>query len=75
MGVEKPSMSDILGLSVPDRIRLVQAIWDSIREAPEAIPVTDAEKAELDRRLEAYYKNPASGSPWPEVRKRLTGSG
>ena len=67
-------MSEILELSIPDRIRLVQAIWDSIREAPESIPVTDAERELLDRRLEAYYDDPNGGSPWADVRKRLAGS-
>ena len=72
--MNKPSMSEILGLSIPDRIRLVQVIWDSIRESPDNILVTDAERELLDRRFEAYYNDPNGGSPWADVRKRITGS-
>lgn len=67
----KPSMTELLSLSVPERIRLAQALWDSIAEAPEALPLSDRDRAELDRRLEAYYRDPQAGSPWPEVRERI----
>lgn len=64
-------MSEILKLSVSERIRLVEEIWDSVSEMPEAVPLTDAQCAELDRRLEAFRRNPRAGSPWEEVRKRI----
>ena len=67
------SIADILELSVPDRIRLAQAIWDTIAEVPEAIPVTAAQKALIDSRLEAYYEDPGAGSPWDDVKARITG--
>lgn len=62
---------DILDLSVSERILLVEDIWDSIAEVPDEIPLTEAQKKELDSRLEAYRQNPAAGSPWAEVRKRI----
>ncbi|GAF80957.1 unnamed protein product, partial [marine sediment metagenome] len=40
-------------------------------EFPEAIELSDAQRAELDRRMEVYRKNPHAGSPWPEVRARI----
>lgn len=64
--------SDILSLSVPERILLVEDIWDSIAEFPQAVPLSDAQKAELDRRLEAYHRAPRGGSPWRVVRKRIS---
>ena len=63
--------ADILGLSVSERIQLVQDIWDSIAEVPDSIPLTDEQKAELDRRLDAYHKDPNAGSPWSTVRERF----
>jgi putative addiction module component (TIGR02574 family) len=63
---------DILGLSVAERIELIGEIWDSMAAMPEAIVLTDAQKGELDKRLDAYRKNPTAGSPWPDVRKRIT---
>ena len=64
--------SDILNLSISERIQLVQDIWDSIAEVPDSVPLTDEQKAELDRRLDAYHKDPKVGSPWSVVRERLT---
>lgn len=65
------SIADLLELSVPERIKLAQALWDSIAEAPEALVLADAQREELDRRLEAYYRDPTAGSPWPEVKARI----
>jgi len=63
--------ADILELSVSERIQLVEDIWDSVAEAPEAVPLTEDEKAELDRRLDAYHQDPNEGSPWGIVRERI----
>ena len=62
---------DFLSLSVPERIMLVADIWDSVAEVPEAVVLTEEQKAELDRRFEAYHKNPDEGAPWSEVRARI----
>jgi len=63
--------ADVINLSVPERIQLVEDIWDSIAEIPEAVPLTDEEKVELDRRLDLYHQNPDEGSPWGMVRERI----
>jgi putative addiction module component (TIGR02574 family) len=64
-------ISDVLELPVTERLKLVEAIWDSIAEAPEALQLTEAQRAELDRRLDEYEKNPEAGSPWSEVKERI----
>lgn len=63
--------AEILSLSVPERIQLAEDIWDTIAEVPEAISLSDDEKAELDRRLDAYHRNPTAGSPWEAVRRKI----
>ena len=55
-------------LSIPERIRLVEEIWDTIAEENEAFELTDAQKLELDRRLEAARKDPGSGRTWDEIK-------
>ena len=65
-------MVDILDLSIDERIQMVQEIWDSIAAVPEAITLSEAQKKELNRRLKAYQLNPESGSPWVEVRERMS---
>ena len=71
MVMKKTSIADILELSVAERILLVEDIWDSIAEAPEALPLTASQKEELDRRLAAFHQNPGAGSPWHEVVARI----
>jgi putative addiction module component (TIGR02574 family) len=63
--------TDALALSIPERIQLVEDIWDTIISEPETIELTENEKKIIDERLEAYHKNPESGSPWGDVYKRL----
>ena len=63
--------ASILKLSVSERIQLVEDVWDSIAEIPEAIPLSEAQKKELDTRLDAYHKDPNLGSPWGMVRERI----
>ena len=68
----KPSLADVLELDVDERLEFVQALWDSIAEVPESLPLTDREREILDERLDTYYRDGEAGSPWSEVRTRLT---
>jgi len=65
------TLDEVLQLPVSERIRIVEAIWDSIADSPEAVELTVEQKAELDRRLESLEKSPDVGSPWSEVRERI----
>lgn len=58
-------------LSVAERLRLVEEIWDTIGDDPAALPLTAAQRAELDSRLADYEAHPAAGSTWEEVRGRI----
>lgn len=64
-------MEDLLKLSVAERIQLVEDLWDSIAADTDAFPLTEAQKAELDRRLAEHEADPDSAIPWEEVRERL----
>ncbi|NOT00576.1 MAG: addiction module protein [Phycisphaerales bacterium] len=65
------SVDRILGLPADERLRIVEAIWDSIAAEPESLPVTDAQKREIAARLAEYRRNPGSAIPWAEARRRL----
>lgn len=69
--MNKIRLSDLLELSAVERIQLVADLWDSIAAVPEAVPLSEAQKQELDRRLDAYHKNPDAGSPWELVKERI----
>ena len=64
-------LSDILQLTIAERIQLAEDIWDSVAAFPEAVPLTDAQKEELDRRLRAHATNPDEGISWDEMKDRL----
>lgn len=59
-------------LPVPDRIKLVEDIWDSIAEEPDQFPLTEAQMRELDRRVALMRKNPKRGIPWEEAKRRIS---
>ena len=63
--------SGVLSLSVAERIQLVEDIWDTIAEVPDEVGLTVSQKAEIDRRLDAYHRSPEEGSPWDMVRERI----
>ena len=73
MGVDVArTIEDLRSLSVDDRVRVVQAVWDSLPE--QASPPTSAERAEeLNRRLDAYEADPEDLLTWDEVLERLRG--
>ena len=62
-------------LPLNERIRLVEDPWDSIAAGQKALPLTSAQREELDRRLAAYELDQNPGRPLSEVladiRRRL----
>jgi putative addiction module component (TIGR02574 family) len=65
--------SDIAQMPIQQRIQLVEDIWDSIAELPDAVEIPEWHKEELDKRLAAYHASPSDGSPWKDVKKRIFG--
>jgi putative addiction module component (TIGR02574 family) len=54
-------------LSVPERLTLIDEIWDSIAADVEQSPLTEAQRLEVDRRLAAHRANPEAAVPWEQV--------
>jgi putative addiction module component (TIGR02574 family) len=71
---KKLPLVSALSLSPAERIVLVEDIWDSIASVPEAIELTEKQRAELDARLEAYRKDRTAGSAWEVVKARIRGA-
>jgi putative addiction module component (TIGR02574 family) len=61
-------------LSIPERIRLVEEIWDTIAEENEAFELSETQKLELDRRLELARNNPGRGRTWDEIKAEFMNS-
>ena len=65
------ALSAIQTMSIDDRIRLAEAIWQGI-EAEQPLPeLTEAQKRELDRRLAEHEANPDDVIPWEQVKAEL----
>lgn len=61
-------------LSIPERIALVEEIWDSIAEDNGCFELTEAQKHELDRRLESFRANPSQGRTWEDIKSEFLNS-
>ena len=65
-------LSNILKLSVPERILLVEAIWDSIaNEKNNEYQLSPEQISLLEEELISYSKNPNEGSSWEDIKKRI----
>ena len=65
------SKLDVKALSADERLNLIEQIWDSL-EADD-VPVTEAQKAELDRRIQGMDRDGERGIPWQDVLDRIRG--
>jgi len=66
---------DIASLTREERLELLEKLWDSLGAAPEAIPLSEVQRAELDRRLDDLEREGPVGIPWDEVLGRIRGRG
>lgn len=60
------NMDEIRKLSVEERIRLVEDIWDTIAASPEGLELTEAQRSELERRLDLHARDP-QGRPLQQI--------
>jgi putative addiction module component (TIGR02574 family) len=60
---------DIRSLTPQERLALLEEIWDSLEH--EDVPLTDAQRRELDRRLDDLERDPDLGIPWDEVLRQI----
>lgn len=62
---------DLLNLSVEDRLQLLDELWESIRQQPDSLPLTEEQRSELDRRLEEHQRDPEAAEPWLAVMEKI----
>jgi len=70
---ERMGSIDVASLSREERLQLLDELWESLSRTPEAIPLTEPQREELDRRLDALDREGPGGIPWEEVLRRLRG--
>ncbi len=60
---------EIQNLTPKERLALLGDLWDSL--SPEDVPFTEAQRSELDRRLDEFEQDRDPGIPWGEVLRRI----
>ena len=69
--IRNDNMIDISTLSREEQLQLMERLWDSLSSTPSAVPMTDSQREELDRRLDELDREGPIGIPAEEVLGRL----
>jgi putative addiction module component (TIGR02574 family) len=64
-------LPEISKLSTPEKILLVEDLWDNISADEFSIPVPESHKAELDKRLMRYKSAPGALLSLDDLRTRI----
>ena len=70
-----PTEEELRELSLSDRLRLLGDVWETFVSDPESLPLSDEHRKEIDRRLDAYERDPNRSADWLDARRRITGRG
>jgi putative addiction module component (TIGR02574 family) len=68
------NLDDVFKLPPPERLRIAAAIWDSVAEQPEQLPLTPAQAQELDARYADFLAHPEDGASWATVKSQIQSS-
>jgi len=64
-------LEQAMHLSVEEKLDLISALWESMAENPESIPLPGWQLQELERRIEEQQKDPQPGQTWDEVKREI----
>ena len=65
------SRTELLQLPLEERLQLLEDLWDSIAPHPEAVPLTKAQRRELDRRWSLFEQDPDRAVSWEEATEEI----
>lgn len=60
----------IASLSMDEKVYLLDAVWESLES--DASSLSNAQRAELDRRIDQHQQHPSDVIPWEQVQTRLS---
>jgi putative addiction module component (TIGR02574 family) len=66
----KPAV-DVSKLSRDEQLTLLEELWECLSRGADALSLTEAQRSELDRRLDDLQREGPSGLPWDEIVRRL----
>lgn len=67
------TIPDLNRLTAAQKLLLVSELWDDLAAHPTEIPVSREQMAELDRRMEAYRRDPSQVTTWEAIQQRILG--
>ena len=62
---------DVNSLAPEQRLDLIEKLWESLSEAERQVPITAAQREELDRRLDELEAAGGAGIPWERVLEQI----
>ena len=65
----------MVSLPSSEKLELIEALWDSLADSVDELPVLEWQKEELDRRKQAHTENPDSVVTWEEAKARIPEGG
>ena len=64
-------LPNIDGLTIPQKLELIEKLWDSMPDSPTPDMIPDWHLEEVKRRQAELAANPGIAIPWEKVRERL----
>ena len=61
----------IFNLSPPEKLQLVEDLWDDLAATQSGVPMHDWQKKELDLRKTNFENNSTTGSTWEQVKRNI----
>ena len=61
----------LFDLTPPEKLQLVEDLWDDLASTPSHVPIHDWQKEELAKRKANLLSKPASGVTWDDVKARI----
>jgi putative addiction module component (TIGR02574 family) len=62
------SVQSLFDLSPPEKLQLVEDLWDDLAAAPSEVPVHEWQKKELALRKANLMREPSSGLLWDKLK-------
>ena len=72
LGMANPALN-LDDLTPEQKLRLLEEVWDSLAADPSAVPLTEWQRRELDRRLDEMDREGPIGIPWNRVLSEIEG--
>jgi len=66
-----PNAVSVFDLSPPEKLQLVEDLWDDLAATPSEIPVHDWQKDELARRKANLTSKSSLGLSWDEIKRKV----